>query len=58
MRKPLLCLKTKPKLKLNSCCFSFQWQFDLAPNNGTDAEVYRDIQYQNVDGKCSMYEYN
>ena len=30
MRKPLLCLKTKPKLKLNSCCFSFQWQFDLA----------------------------
>ena len=50
MRKLLLCLKTKPKLKLNSCCFSFQWQFDLAPNNGTEAEVYRDIQYQNVDG--------
>ena len=35
MRKTLLCIKTKPTLKLNSCCFSFQWQFDLAPNYGS-----------------------
>ena len=58
MRKTLLCIKTRPTLKLNSCYFSFQWQFDLAPNYGTEAEVYRDIQYQNVDGTRSVYEYN